>query len=540
MAIVSPARRLLAGVLVVAALSALAAGPTAQPLPGRARLIVVFVLDGLRPDAINADDTPTLFRLRREGVSFLDGHAVFPTVTRVNAAALATGTYPGTNGINGNRMYVPAVHTTQAFSNDDFRNLLKLDQVSGGRMVLATSLAEHLRARGRVLAAVSSGSTGSALLLNPRAARGVGILVNGYLEPGVRVAHPEKVNAEILARFGPAPAKGGRADPNDAAVDWAQHVLREYVIPELQPDVVLNWLTEPDHVQHALGASSPAARRSIANDDRHLGLILARLERLGLAGQVDVFVVSDHGFSLNTYGVNVVQELIGAGLKAGPESDDVVVASSGQSALLHVKNRDAGHIRRLVEFLHGRDWTGVVFTAARTRATPVDPAGRVEGTFSLELIHAAHPERGPDIVLTFPWTSAKNAFGVEGTDFAVTAGAAGPLTGTASDHGSMSPWTVRNTFLAWGVDFKEGVTLRTPASNVDVAPTILALQGITGVTGLEGRVLLEALKGGPDEEQVAVERRVYTTEASGGRYRAAIQVSEVPGQRYVDKSWRIR
>ena len=30
-------------------------------------------------------------RLRREGVDFANSHAVFPTVTRVNAATLATG-----------------------------------------------------------------------------------------------------------------------------------------------------------------------------------------------------------------------------------------------------------------------------------------------------------------------------------------------------------------------------------------------------------------------------------------------------------------
>jgi len=62
---------------------------SAPPTPSR--LVIVFVVDGLRPDSITAEDTPTLFRLRAEGVDFADSHAVFPTVTRVNAAALATG-----------------------------------------------------------------------------------------------------------------------------------------------------------------------------------------------------------------------------------------------------------------------------------------------------------------------------------------------------------------------------------------------------------------------------------------------------------------
>ena len=69
---------------------------------GNATLNLVLVLDGLRPDSITADETPNLWRLRQEGVNFLNGHAVFPTVTRANATAIATGTYPDRNAIFGN------------------------------------------------------------------------------------------------------------------------------------------------------------------------------------------------------------------------------------------------------------------------------------------------------------------------------------------------------------------------------------------------------------------------------------------------------
>jgi arylsulfatase A-like enzyme len=101
----------------------------------------------------------------------------------------------------------------------------------------------------------------------------------------------------------------------------------------------------------------------------------------------------------------------------------------------------------------------------------------------------------------------------------------------------MSPWNVRNTGLAWGVDFKKGLTVRTPTGNVDLAPTILALLGIEEADELDGRVLAEAMEGGPDPEQMVVETRVHTVEAAG--YRAAVQVSTVDEYRYVDKSWRI-
>ena len=127
---------------------------------------------------------------------------------------------------------------------------------------------------------------------------------------------------------------------------------------------------------------------------------------------------------------------------------------------------------------------------------------------------------------------------MQGSNFVNSGAANGALGGPASGHGSMSPWSVRNTFIAWGVDFKRGVTLRVPASNVDLTPTLLALKGIDA-KGLDGRVLLEALNGGPDEEQIPTESRIFTTETATG-YRATIQVTNLGNQRYIDKSWRVR
>jgi arylsulfatase A-like enzyme len=143
-------------------------------------------------------------------------------------------------------------------------------------------------------------------------------------------------------------------------------------------------------------------------------------------------------------------------------------------------------------------------------------------------------ERSPDLLVTFPWTSQANAFGVAGGDLACVSGAA---TLYASDHGSMSPWNIRNTLLGWGPDFKRGVTVSAPAGNVDVAPTVLAALGLDDRDGMDGRILAEALAGGPDPQQVAVDTRTYTVRA--GSYGAALQVSTVDGHRYVDKSWRL-
>jgi arylsulfatase A-like enzyme len=154
----------------------------------------------------------------------------------------------------------------------------------------------------------------------------------------------------------------------------------------------------------------------------------------------------------------------------------------------------------------------------------------------------ANPERGPDIVLIFPWSSERGPFGLQGTDYTDTR-ATGPLTGTAGNHGSMSPWVVHNTFLAWGPDFKHGVTVRTPLSNVDLAPTPVALMNLdkdVSLDGFDGRALREALGDGPDEEKVAMAVHTYFTQTPNGTHRAAIQVTELDHRRDIDKSWRVR
>ena len=146
---------------IISALAGLAGaiGIETAASAGNATLNIVMVLDGLRPDSITADDTPNLWRLRQEGVNFTNGHSVFPTVTRTNATAIGTGTYPDRNGMFGNQLYVREVDPNHAFGNDDHKNLLRLDAATGGGMVLVPSLAEILAQRGKTLAVVSSGTT---------------------------------------------------------------------------------------------------------------------------------------------------------------------------------------------------------------------------------------------------------------------------------------------------------------------------------------------------------------------------------------------
>ena len=63
-----------------------------------------------------------------------------------------------------------------------------------------------------------------------------------------------------------------------------------------------------------------------------------------------------------------------------------------------------------------------------------------------------------------------------------------------------------------------------------------ALGHPAAAAGMDGRVILEALANGPDEEQIAAETR--TLRVRNGGYGAVLQISETGGKRYIDKGWR--
>src|SRR5438093_7894382 len=52
----------------------------------------------------------------------------------IYSASLSTGMQPAHHGIMGNQIYIPAVDPVNAFSNDNFLPLLKLGELTDGRI----------------------------------------------------------------------------------------------------------------------------------------------------------------------------------------------------------------------------------------------------------------------------------------------------------------------------------------------------------------------------------------------------------------------
>ena len=246
--------------------------------------VLIAAFDGLQPSQIGPDRTPTIHRLAGGGVTFARHHAVFPSVTRVNAASMMTGRHPGGHGLLGNTLVIRDWDPHRAIPA--LEPELRAVAASTGRTLLAPTLGEMLAPHGLTLGTVVGGTSGNAYVQHPEAAR-----------VGGAVLHPEftlpaRHHAPMLARCGAWPPKGS---PEIGRIHRVTDVLLDYLLPDVDPDVALVWFPEPDTSQHAAGVGSPPAVEALTAADAQLGRALAELSRRGV--DPDVLVVSDHGYS---------------------------------------------------------------------------------------------------------------------------------------------------------------------------------------------------------------------------------------------------
>lgn len=465
---------------------------------------LVIVLDGLRPDYVTVELMPNLHALGERGVVCRNHHSVFPTVTRVNAASIATGSYPARHGLMGNAVYFREISPDTKFNTGNAAHLQRIEAATGGQLLTTPSLGEILQQGGRRLLAVSSGSSGSAFLLNHKASGG------GLIH--TELVLPASIRPRVAELLGPVPPD---ASPNTLRNRRAVYAYLRIGLDQIRPDVTLMWLSDPDHTQHEHGVGAPVTLEAIRLVDAEIGRIVAALAAKGLQNKVNIFVTSDHGFSTHT-GKLDLEEL----LKPEVEAGDIFIVEGA----IYVKNHDAKKIRQVVERLQATDWVGAIFTR------PVHPGqteGSVPGTLSFDLAHWAHA-RAADILVSANWTDAANEHGYQGTST--------QKDGEPAGHGASTPYDIHNTLIAAGPDIKSGVVSDVPSGNVDFAPTLCYLNGIRPPNSMNGRVLKELLRGGPSPAAVKVRNLVYRTQASieVGEYHLELSGSSVSGTEYLN------
>jgi len=470
---------------------------------------LLIVLDGLRPDYVTPRLMPTLHALGRRGVVFERHHAVYPTVTRVNASSMATGAYPGTHGLLGNTVFFPKVDPRRFLETQDRANLLKIE-ASGDRLLTTTSIGETLQTVGKRLLVVSAGSTGASYLLNNKVSGGAIIQVAYTL--------PAALHAKVVAAVGEADAEHmSSAEKNRRAVD----AFLKVGLPEVDPAVTVLWFTDPDTVAHVSGIGHPDTVVALSRLDGELKRLLDGLSRAGVLGTFDIWVTSDHGFSTHTGPPDlaaILRPFSGVLADGTPR----IVASEGA---IYVRDHDAATIERIVGQLQRTEGVGAIFTPA---SAPGSFDGRVAGTLSFEAVRWSH-ERAGDLLFSPDWTDRPNSYGYKGTSASY---------GTAG-HGSSSPFDVHNVLIATGPDLRSGVRVATPSGNVDFAPTFLRLLDVAIPPSMEGRVLEEALLAGA-RTTGSVRHERHTARVADGSYTLSADYSLVGagGQtyRYLDST----
>ncbi len=305
---------------------------TALNPPKHNNNVVIFIADGLRRDAVNQTDAPTILSIRENGVDYVNSHSLFPTFTTPNASAIATGHYLGDTGDFSNNLYIDspvahADHSVIPFIENDpiiadidekFPSLNFLDE---------ETLLAIARQAGYSTAAI--GKLGPTLIQDVTQ----GNRVNGNILPPQTIIIDDStgskggvpLSAELTAKLptvglplATTPRdqppgnnqKPGTTKANIGQQQYFADVTTKVILPLFKergkPFVMVYWSRDPDGTQHNHGDSlnsltpginGPTSKAAIKNADNNLKQIIDALKDQGLTNTTDIFVTSDHGFS---------------------------------------------------------------------------------------------------------------------------------------------------------------------------------------------------------------------------------------------------
>jgi arylsulfatase A-like enzyme len=481
--------------------------------PGKdQRHVVVVVWDGMRPDFVTEQNTPTLWKLGQNGVVFRNHHPVYFSATNVNGVALATGMYPGHSGVIANLEFRPQIDDRKPTDVTNAATVRKGDELTHGKYIAAPTVAELVRKAGGRTVIASSKTIG---LLHDRSLKVP--LINNSATLVAGNPWPNESDNSPAKLLGVFPKGHLERDV------WTTRALTEVLWKESLPAFTVLWLDEPDMSQHESEVGSPAALQGMKSSDDHLAAVLAALDQHQARATTDIFVVSDHGFSTIQRRVQLPEILADAGFNVATkfESDarrgDIMLVGGGGSVLFYVVGHEPATMKRLVELLQQTDFAGVIFTSKPMEGAFTFAQGQIDSVDA------------PDVVMSFRWTDQPNEFGIPGMIYADWQ--RGTNKGT---HATLSRFDMHNTLIASGPDIQKGKVSDVPTGNVDLAPTILQILQVKSASKMDGRSLTEALVNGslpkPETQTIDASR-----EFPNGKWRQYLRTSRVGRTVYLDE-----
>ena len=215
----------------------------------------------------------------------------------------------------------------------------------------------------------------------------------------------------------------------------------------------------------------------------------------------------------------------GTGLVQDHLDAQVMVSASGGSDLIYIANDNRDLARKVVDFLVLQDYVGGVFVDRELGKIPgALPLGAVALEGSGLMPH-------PSMVVSFKSFELNRGNLLSAVQVSDT-----PLQEGQGMHGGFGRDSTFNNMAAAGPDFKQGFDDQLPVSNADIAPTLAHVLGLElpSSGSLQGRVLVEALRGGPGSAPLQ-HRKVVSGVTSAG-LTTVLEYQEYAGHRYFDRA----
>jgi predicted AlkP superfamily pyrophosphatase or phosphodiesterase len=216
--------------------------------------VVIFLVDGMRPDSLSETRTPVMMSLRARGASSSHARTIMPSVTLPCIFSLFAGAPPAWHGVDSNLWKEPVNPTPMLF---------EIVHASGGR-TLSVYNWEQLR----------------------------------------DLAHPGVLDGAIFIRMEQDNQSQGDFEVARVAVEW---------LGTKPIDLSFVYLGAVDEVGHVHGWMSPAYLQAVAAVDQAIGKVIE-----ALPADTYVIVTADHGGHERAHGYDMPEDMTIPLILVGP------------------------------------------------------------------------------------------------------------------------------------------------------------------------------------------------------------------------------
>jgi predicted AlkP superfamily pyrophosphatase or phosphodiesterase len=225
----------------------------------KAELVLLVVIDGLRPDGILQARAPHLNHLTAHGACSLTAQTVMPSITLPTHMTMFHSLHPDQHGVTSNRYKSPS---------EPVPGLMELAR-AGGRKTAAFYSWEELRDLWR----------------------------------------PGQVDTSAFINIYSKPARDFDMEVAQAAAD---------AIPRERPAFSFVYLGMVDEIAHKAGWMTPEYLQAVEQADAALGFLLGRLREANLLTRTAILVQADHGGHDRNHGSPIPEDMTIPWILSGP------------------------------------------------------------------------------------------------------------------------------------------------------------------------------------------------------------------------------